>query len=253
MADRTYNMVESRLYEEDWSQGARLIAGVLLARCPNQYGIYDTPRWFLCQLFDGIFTREQIEGFLDELKNDGFIRFYKDRKIIWIVKKWKREQKNPSKNNFKGASTFLENYCDELVNDFKGVYRGLVGAMEGLDKKGNPLPSTDSDTDSDSDSESEVLKEKRTYELQNSRANFANGYDPELFKELVSRSKHPTEDWLRILKMFESDKKCELYDAYKHGGKIKWLLKENNGQTNTTDNDKMYWYDSIWGRYSNRL
>jgi len=162
MADRTYNMVDSRLYEEDWSVGARLVAGILLARCPNQYGIYDLPIWFLVNLLPELYDREQILGFVAELESENFIKSYNGGKLIWIVKKWKREQKNPSDNNVKGALRFLEGCNEGLANDFKGVYRGLAGACNPPTKKGNPLISTDSDTDSDSDTDTKKKeKDKR--------------------------------------------------------------------------------------------
>ena len=164
MADRTYNKIDSRLYMEDWSNGAKLIAGILFAMCPNQYGIYDTPIWVLQRLWEGLYTRDEIEGYFTELEGYGVIKFYNDRKIIWIVKKWKREQKNPSALNMKGAENFLKDCCDAVSRDFLNLYKPLATPLQPPSKgKRNPakdILSTDTDTDTDTDKKKKDIPTK---------------------------------------------------------------------------------------------
>jgi hypothetical protein len=163
MSDRTWNPIDARLYEEDWTQEAILIAACLIARCPNQYGIFEFPWGFLTRFFRGLYTRAQIETVISELAagNDPFIKLYCDKKWVWIRKKWKREQKNPSWKNEKGALTFLKDYPMELARDFQALYKIEEGAYKGdaggVSEKDKALTrghiSTDSDSDSDSDSD----------------------------------------------------------------------------------------------------
>lgn len=160
MSDRTWNPIDARLYEENWSQCAKLVAGVMLARCPNQYGIFDIPEWFLRTMFEGLYAWAEIEGAMVEWEAAEFVKFYDDRRTIWVVKKWKREQKNPSDLNFKGMFKFLQGHNKDLARDFialyvkdqapyKGLIRGLLGGTKGI-------LSTDTDTESESESEADT-------------------------------------------------------------------------------------------------
>jgi hypothetical protein len=151
MADRTWNSVDSRLYEERWTQAAKLIAGVLLARCPNQYGIFDMPWWFLETVFTGIYDFDQIQAAAKEWEDAEFVKFYNDRKLVWIKKKWKREQTNPSELNIKGALRFLRGQPKDLADDFCALYEIAIPLITPLQGDTKGIPSTDSDSDSDSE------------------------------------------------------------------------------------------------------
>lgn len=148
MADRTWNPIDSRLYEEEWSNTAKLVAGVLLARCPNQYGVFDFPWWFIKTLFHGLINRGEIEFALVELETAGFIRMYRDNNVIWIIKKWKRSG-NPSKKHWIGLHNVLADY-PEVQEDILSYYEGVFNPIESpLNPHSNPESESESDTDSD--------------------------------------------------------------------------------------------------------
>ena len=149
MADRTWNAVDARLYEERWSRNAKLIMGVIIARCPNPYGVYDVPYVIL----ETLFAPEDIDtalGELIKLKRPP-IKLYRDGEVVWIIRKWGREGK-PNEKQQKGASNTIEGSYNEVWEDFKGVYKEY---LRGIDGVSDPLPS-----DSDSDTESDTEKNK---------------------------------------------------------------------------------------------
>jgi hypothetical protein len=159
MADRTYNAIDAKLYDEDWSKGARIVAGVLIARCPNQYGVFDFPMGFLKDFFQGIFTPGELMAFAQEWEASGFAKFYRSRSVIWIVKKWKRTGK-PSDKHWQGLEAHLIGF-PEVRDDFLSLYEHYWnGVVSPSEPHRNPLPSPshppvnpDSESDSDSDSE----------------------------------------------------------------------------------------------------
>lgn len=159
MADRTWNQVDARLYEEDWSAEARLILGVLIARCPNPYGVYEIPTLILKTLF----TPEQIESALKELSDvdPAPIKLYRAGKVVWITKKWNRAGV-PNEKHCKGAFNEVHGHFEEVWKDFQSLYikwlRGYNGVSKGIGTPQATFPS-DTDTDSESDTDSEK-KEK---------------------------------------------------------------------------------------------
>lgn len=153
MSDRTWNQIESRIYEEDWSKGARLIAAFLITRCPNQYGVFKVSWGFLKDFFKEWFTSNEIEGFCQELEADGCFKFYKGREILWIVKKWGRDRYSEHPNNRKGAVSYLVATFPDVVPDFFTWY-GLSMDLVGLSthKPGH--------SESDTDSEKKIMSGK---------------------------------------------------------------------------------------------
>jgi len=155
MSDRTWNQIDARLYEEDWSQGAIIIAACLLARCPNQYGVFDMPWGFLNLFFKGLYPRAEIEAYAVELEGAGFLKFYENRRIVWIRKKWRRIDWNKADTNKKGAANFLQQWPITLRTDFMTLYDLSITPSTPPVHPTNTLPTTDSESDSESDSEKE--------------------------------------------------------------------------------------------------
>ena len=162
MSDRTWNPIDSKLYEEDWSEGAVLIAACILTRCPDQYGVHDMPWGFLNKFFKPFFTRSEINGLVVELESgeSPFLRLYRDRSVVWIVKKWKRSGK-PAPKHWQGVRNHLMGF-PEVTKDFLSYYepywKEMEFPLEG-DAKGMPrgmVPPVNPDTDSDTDSEKEL-------------------------------------------------------------------------------------------------
>ena len=149
MADRTWNAVDARLYEEMWSREAKLVFGVIIARSPNPYGVYDVPYFILHSMF----TEDEINKALDELSSDavGAIKLYRERQVVWIIKKWRREG-TPNEKQQKGARNHIERGFIEVWKDYKKYYKGYLRGINGV-SKGFP-----SDSDSDSDADTENLK-----------------------------------------------------------------------------------------------
>ena len=153
MSDRTWNQIDAKLYEEDWSQGAIIVASCLLSRCPNQYGVYDMPWGFLRMFFKGLYTRNEIEGFALEWESSGFVKFYRDRSVVWIRKKWKRSKYHNVRNNQVGAIKYLVEHYPDVVGDFTELYGLSMDLVPTKwEQKGSKVPTSDSESDSESDS-----------------------------------------------------------------------------------------------------
>jgi hypothetical protein len=146
MADRTWNAVDGALYEEDWTQAAKLIAGVLLARCPNQYGVFKMPFWFLKLTFKGIYNRAEIDGVIAEWIADGWITYYPETETVWIRNKWSRCEPNPGQNNVKGAINHLKRF-PEVLEGFKARYRGVFNSLTPVEPPSDPPSTPDPDPD----------------------------------------------------------------------------------------------------------
>lgn len=155
MADRTWNAVDARLYEEMWSREARLILGVLIARSPNQYGVYEMPYLVLSTLF----RPKQIEKAIEELIAEGVIKLYRDGKVVWIVKKWKRSV--PNINNQVGAYNLIQGSYPEAWSDFQGMYRLMLEGISMDGQRINHGSTGDEPSDPESESESETESDKK--------------------------------------------------------------------------------------------
>ena len=151
MADRTWNAVDARLYEERWSRNAKLIMGVIIARCPNPYGVYDVPYVIL----ETLFAPEDIDAALDELTKlkRPPIKLYREGEVVWIIRKWGREGK-PNEKQQKGAFNTIEGSYNEVWKDFREVYKGYLRSIDGVS---DPLPS---ESESESEPDTEVSKKK---------------------------------------------------------------------------------------------
>ena len=132
-----------------------MVANCLLTRCPNQYGVFDFPLGFILRFFHGIFCQMEIEGFMQEWEAAGFVKFYKDRSVIWIKSKWKRAGK-PNENHWKGLETHLQAY-PEVRKDFIIAYGPHWGGIESP-SKGDTHPHRNSESESESESEPEGKK-----------------------------------------------------------------------------------------------
>jgi len=170
MSDRTWNRIEAALYEEEWSQAARIIAGVVLAKCPNQYGIFKFPWQFLKDLFAGIYSRTDIAGVIAEWEADGWVKLYDDQKIIWIKKKWQKEQPNRSTKHWQGLATFLNDY-PMVIKDFMDCYNPHAIPIQ------SPChPPVNSDTDTETEKKKETnLASKSDADIKNASLPPGNG------------------------------------------------------------------------------
>ncbi len=156
MSDRTWNAIDGALYEEDWTQSAKLIAGVMLARCPNQYGVFKMPFWFLRMIFEGIYTRHDIDAAIVEWEGDGWIKYYPKTETVWICNKWGRCEQKPGENNIKGAINHLKRF-PEVLDGFKARYTELEPCLTPVpppsDTPSTPDPEPDPDPDPEPDPE----------------------------------------------------------------------------------------------------
>lgn len=159
MADRTWNPVDAKLYDESWSVGAIVVAACLIARCPNQYGVFDMPWGFLNRFFQGIFTKLEIESFVQEWESTGFAFFFRGGSVVWIKKKWKRAGR-PSELHWKGAMNHLVGY-PEVSNPFLSYYephwKGIESPLKGDRSKAKPPVNPDSESESDAESETKDI------------------------------------------------------------------------------------------------
>jgi len=168
MSDRTWNQIDAKLYEEDWSRGARIVAGVLLARCPNQYGVFDFPKGYLRDLFEGLYSGLEIDAFMQEWEEAGFVKFYRKRTVIWIRSKWKRSGL-PSDNHWKGLKAHLMDF-PEVQEDFLSYYEPHWKGIQSPSEPPRSKPKPPVNPESESESESE--KSKKTSKKELSCADF---------------------------------------------------------------------------------
>lgn len=144
MADRQWNAVDASLYDQRWTRGARRVFAHLIAICPNQYGIFDFPLGRLCDHWEDVYTPDQMDGFVREWVNAGAVRLYRNDTLIWIVKKFKREQGSiKAPNHLTGLRTFISRY-PELESDFYDIYMTFR-----LNPDEIQMPLSESDTDSE--------------------------------------------------------------------------------------------------------
>ena len=180
MADRTFNSVDARLYDEPkLSKRSRVILAKVVAKCPNPYGIYDPTIEFVClDWFDGVFgaiSADDLAGYFEELVARGKVTRFREGDCLWLTKKFKREIpaiRNP--NQVKAAVQFFDNYPEvkaafwethgeqfvKKANQFTDL-RGwlLTNWPEGrnwLLTSSQPIPS-DSDSDSEADSNTSTV------------------------------------------------------------------------------------------------
>jgi hypothetical protein len=133
MPDRKSNPIDRSLLDEKWSPGAITIAGCLITMCPNNYGVFDMPWGFLYRFYQGIFTKIEIDGFVQELEagdvDKRFMGLYRERTVVWIRSRWKRAVK-PSEEKWKGLDNQLKIY-PEVSRDFLSYYIPYWKSIEG--------------------------------------------------------------------------------------------------------------------------
>ena len=169
MADRTWNRVQARLYDE-WqlSKHARVILAHIIALSPNQYGVFDpSPYGRIREWWTGLITVEQFDSAWEELATAGKIKEFRDRDCLWLVKKFKHEQhEDLSSKQRQGVRNFIANY-PEIEADFLSLYpmpfdtplkphtEGIATPSEGVRKgydTSDPDPDPDPENKSVSDS-----------------------------------------------------------------------------------------------------
>lgn len=155
MADRTWNAVDARLYDEDWNEVSILVMGMILAKCPNQYGVYKLPLGFIKRFLRAVLRGDAmtIDAALDELESEHAIQRYREGRVVWIIKKWGRDPYSKMKNNRDGALKSISENFPDVYPDFERRYP-LVATESTLSTDGVPT----SDADSDSDAEAEIPK-----------------------------------------------------------------------------------------------
>ncbi len=122
MADRTYNDIEWSIYDQDWSDPAILIAAMLLAHIPNEHGVFDPPIGKIRKFFRNIFEAHDINKALNELENVGLLRWYNEKKTVWVIKKFKRSKWHKTPNNQLGALLSINKHHPAALLDFANVY-----------------------------------------------------------------------------------------------------------------------------------
>ena len=149
MADRTWNAVDIDAYDGPYSRCARRMLVHLLILQPNQYGIFDLPIGRLMDHWDDVYTAEQIWAALDELQQAGVIQLFREKRCVWIVKKFKREAHNcRAPRQIQGLENFLTRY-NEVRDMFRTRYKHVLNGT---------LPT---DPDSDSDTEKKKTKKRK--------------------------------------------------------------------------------------------
>ena len=167
MADRTWNAIEARLWDEyHLSKPTRAILAHVISLCPNPYGIYDpTPMGRILDWWDGIFTREAIAAAFEQMEEHGIGRSFRQGKCWWLVKKFRRENGNfKSQKAWDGLAAVLERY-PEIELEFKKAHGylvpvGAIPSMTTSDTNSDLVSRKKHTSDSDSDSDSEIKPKK---------------------------------------------------------------------------------------------
>jgi len=128
VADRTWNAVDARLWDEyRLSKCARAVLAHIISICPNPYGIYDpSPLGRVLDWWTELFTREQVLNAFAELEQQGIGVSFRDGQCWWLVKKFKREGANfRSQKARDGIKATLSKY-PEIEEQFYSVHGYLV-------------------------------------------------------------------------------------------------------------------------------
>jgi hypothetical protein len=184
MADRTWNGVDARILDEDWSRMAILVCEQILIKCPNQYGVYTLPRGSIKRFFEGLIApgHPSVDDAIQELAEDGVIKLYGE--IVWIVKKWGRDKYSKAGTNRKGAIDYVAEHYPEVAPDFEAKY-----PLSGDLVRTKTLKTRTSDSESDSDTDPERPKKVSRKKISPSESN------PEyiaLVLELFPPDKYPS-------------------------------------------------------------
>jgi|GEM_PF-3822522 len=227
MADRSWNAIDGALYEEEWSQAAKLIAGVLLARCPNQYGVFKMPFWFLRVTFSGIYNRSDIDGVIAEWEGDGWITYFPETGTIWIRNKWGRCEPNPGENNIKGAMNHLKQF-PEVLKGFEDRYRVVLNSRTPVEPPSNPRSTPDPDPDPDPELLIKDLPSKSDGECQSEKSE-KKKYIPIEDREAKTPNSKLIRYWHRLFRqVYEAG---YVGDIKKMFGQMKIALRKNEYET----------------------
>lgn len=164
MSDRTWNRIDGRLWDEDWSLCALVVMAILISRCPNAYGIYKLPLGVIKRTLAEKFTAVEVAEAIRFLALDGTIKLYRQDTIVWLVNKFARESSLLPANSMhmKYLRSELAKY-PEVRDEFLSLYNPHRIGIESLSDSDTyddtiPIPITDSDSDSDSDTDTEIKK-----------------------------------------------------------------------------------------------
>ena len=145
MSDRTYQKIRSSIYENDWSNPAMLNAAMLIAKCPNRYGVYETPIRFLLDRLSGILDRPTITEAINELQEVGFLKRYRVSEssntldIIWIRDHFLDDNTKQLYHNTIGLLDKLGKWYPELSNDFIAYHADYFSGSDFI-KNINKIP-----------------------------------------------------------------------------------------------------------------
>jgi hypothetical protein len=135
MADRTYNALDVDLWDKDWPELAIVAAAMLIGICPNKQGIFDFPGGRLRRFLRALGASEdEISAAILKLVEVELIKFYREGKLVWIVKKFKREAKwVKTVKQREGVRSFIANF-PEVEIEFQAMYGALylepLGVMD---------------------------------------------------------------------------------------------------------------------------
>lgn len=228
MSDRTWNSVDARLYEEDWSQGAIILCACLLARCPNQYGLFDMPWGFLKLFFKGLYTRSEIESYVTEWEATGFAKLYRDRQVIWIVKKWKRSG-NPGELHWKGLENLLKDFPEVregFMAYYKPLYKGIQTPLNGDKQKPEPLCNSESESDSELLIKDMPSKSDGVSQPSDKTGKLKRKYIPIEERNAKTPTTRLIRSWHRLFKQVHNA--GYVGDIRKMGGQMKLALRKND-------------------------
>lgn len=162
MADRTWNAIDARLWDEyRLSKCARAVLAHVISLSPNPYGIYDPPPiGRILDWWDGIFSREQILAAFTELEDNGIGMRFRDGQCWWLIKKFKREARHfQSQKARDGIAVELAKW-PEIANEFTRIHGYLV-SENGIPSMIPSIIKRDT-SESESESESEKKNKKKT-------------------------------------------------------------------------------------------
>lgn len=164
MADRLWNGIDARLFEEFPALQAVVFAW-LIARCPNEHGVYDLQdaalQRFLTQLQEQLAVLDRAEltpVALDQLKATGKV-VITDQGAVWIVNKFKRSRYAANRDNQIGAVRDIGEHHPEVLDPFCARY-GLSPGVGGPKDQRSPSIGGAPDPDPDPEPDPEAVKKQ---------------------------------------------------------------------------------------------
>jgi hypothetical protein len=121
MADRTWNGIDARLWDEFDALTAVVLA-IIISKCPNEYGVYDLPRKFLERFTTELnWSIPMLERSLGNLVSQGKIKLY-PKGSVWICSKFKRCRFHHIKANQDAACRDISKHNVETLADFMSLH-----------------------------------------------------------------------------------------------------------------------------------